>query len=89
MIRFWPILLLALVLILWRLWYLRVRGEGVESNAAQRRRWRFGLLGVMVLLLFAVALEAMNSRPQQGIYHPLQMQPDGTIQPATIRKGAP
>jgi heme A synthase len=85
LIRLWPIWVLAVVLVMWRLWHLRAKGEGhPESTAAERKRWKNALIGLMAFAVVAVVGAALTSRPQDGAYHPVEMDADGNLTRATI-----
>ncbi len=90
LIRLWPIWVLAVVLVLWRLWHLRAKGEGnPESTAAERKRWKHALVGLMGFAAVAVIGAMFTSRPQDGVYHPLEMNADGSLNRATVGGDAP
>lgn len=84
--RLWPLWLLLMVLVGWRLWHLRVLGEGdPASTLAERRRWKRALLGFGALFLLSFLAAIFGGRPHEGDYQPAEMDASGNLQPATLR----
>ena len=90
LIRLWPLWILAVILIVWRLWYLHARGEGdPDSTALERKRWKAALSLLIAVAAAALVVTIFETRPQEGAYHPLQMSPDGQLHRATITQEQP
>lgn len=86
--RLWPLWLLLMVLVGWRLWHLRALGEGdPDSTRTERRRWQRALLAIGLLFLISFIAAIFGGRPHEGGYQPAEMDSSGNLRPARMRAG--